>query len=144
MVLVPLYRFATDRICFVLAISSITATFARNELSLIVVITWLNNVGMIVRNACGNTMYHMICTIENPCDLPASICPGATEFKPPRTISAITPEVYRINATDALNNSLLFTEDSPNICRSINFGLGQNTRQIKIQNSSGVFRNNSI
>ena len=37
--LVPLYLLAADKICFVLAISSITATFAKNELSLIVVIT---------------------------------------------------------------------------------------------------------
>ena len=61
-----------------------------------------------------------------------------------RTISAITPEVYNISAMAALNSSLLFTEESPNMGRSMKAGLGQNTRQIKIQNSKGVLRKTSI
>jgi len=54
-------------------------------------------------------------------------------------ISAITDEVKRIKATDALNSSFVSTEFKPkSLCAKIE-GTGQNTTQIKIHSSNGVF-----
>ena len=90
-------------------------------------------------------MYHIICTVLKPWACPASNCPSATEFSPPRIISAMTEDVNSTKATAALKSSFTSAaEVSPNIFRLNIFGTGQNTRQIKIQSSKGVLRKTSI
>ena len=89
-------------------------------------------------------MYHMICNVEKPWARPASNCPDATEFKPPRTISAMTEEVKRMRAMHALNKSFTSTDVSPNILCCRKEGHGQNTTQIKIHKSRGVLRKISM
>ena len=86
----------------------------------------------------------MTCTTLKPCAWPASNCPWAMEFSPPRMISAMTEEVNRIKATAALNSSFVSTVVSPNSFRLNSSGQGQNTRQMKIHSSNGVFRNTSM
>ena len=87
----------------------------------------------------------MICTVPKPWERPASNCPSATEFSPPRMISAITEEVNRISATLALNSSFTSAEEvKPNILRFRKAGVGQNTMQMKIHKSRGVLRNTSM
>ena len=122
--------------------SSIVATLARYDESLTVVMTWLSSVGMMLRNACGRTMCHMICTVLKPCEYPASNCPFATAFRPPRTISAMTDDVNRMSAMDALNSCPTSTLERPK-CLPVN-GLGMKTRQMKIHSSSGVLRKISM
>ena len=56
----------------------------------------------------------------------------------------MTEEVNRIKATAALNSSFVSTVVSPNSFRLNSSGQGQNTRQMNIHSSNGVFRNTSI
>ena len=70
-------------------VSSKYAMTTTSEVVLSIEIVSLPVGGTITRIACGSTIRRSVCVRDNPSAPAASLCPGSTDWMPPRTISAM-------------------------------------------------------